>query len=184
MRKIRVSFIYKKSTITLSPNYHDLAHYNFFMKDLQRNEKLKVTNFSVEKEIDVKKFSEKFDVILLYGNQPHLIPELLNIDKVEIPVVCKAGDPHTDSNNSEILHEKNKITHYFSFYPPQAFYKYFPSQFKYTTIVYGLEKSLFQKIIPFNNRIRNRILNSGVIGPLKSQSRFIAYTLKKKLEIW
>ena len=43
---------------------------------------------------------------------------------------------------------------------------------KYKNIVYGLENSLYQNIIPFENRIKNKILNSGAVGNFKLLSRF------------
>lgn len=49
--------------------------------------------------------------------------------------------------------------------PTSLFYKYFPKELKYKTIVHGLESSLYQNVRPFKERIKDRILNSGVTAP-------------------
>jgi len=172
-KKIKVAFIYEKSSATLSTKYHNLGHYNFFMNALQRNKRLEVINFPSEKKIDVRNIAEKFDIILLHGNQPWLAPELIGIHETDIPVICKSGDTHSDSINAKLMHEKYKINHYFSFYSPNSFYKYFPKHFKYSTIVYGLEPSLYQNVTPYNQRIKPKILNSGVIGTLLDKKEIL-----------
>jgi len=182
--KIKVAFIYEKSTVTLSPKYHNLGHYNFFINALQRNKRLEVINFPSEKKIDVRNIAEKFDIILLYGNQPWLAPELIGIHETDIPVISKSGDTHSDSINAKLMHEKYKINHYFSFYSPNSFYKYFPKHFKYSTIPYGLDTSLYQNVTPYNQRIKPKILNSGVIGLGDFSSRLISYGLKKRSNVY
>ena len=47
------------------------------------------------------------------------------------------------------------------FWPESFFYKLWPRRFKYKTIVFGLEPSLYHNVTSFDQRIKDRILNSG-----------------------
>ena len=42
---------------------------------------------------------------------------------------------------------------------------------KYKNIIYGLETSLYQNVKPFDERIKNKILNTGAVGNFKILSR-------------
>ena len=179
-KKIKVAFIYTKSTRTLSSQYHDISYYHFFMDALQRNKRLEIINFPAKKKIDVRNFRDKFDIILLYGNQSWLTPELVGIHEIDIPVICRSVDPHKNSIHAKLMHEKYKIDHYFASYPPKPFYKYFPKKFKFSTIAFGLEASLYQNLTPYNQRIKSKILNSGVIGSRHFTKRFVKYFLKRR----
>jgi len=182
--KIKVAFIYEKSCTQLSGNYHSSLHYNFFINALNRNTHLDVNYFAASKEFDTNILKNKFDIILLYGNQSWMTPKLIGIRELDIPVICRAGDPHHDKKNAESIHEKYKINHYFGTYPHEIFYKDFPKNFKFKTIIYGLESSLYQKVTPFNQRIKDRILNSGVIGISSPFSRFTKYFLRRHFNIY
>ena len=48
-----------------------------------------------------------------------------------------------------------------------------PKDFKYKSIIYGLEASLYKNTDSFENRIKNKILNSGAIGNSKPLSKII-----------
>lgn len=173
MKKIRVAFIYHESNVFLTGKYFDNIYYNFFMKALNRNEQLIVTNFPTKKIFDTSILKNNFDVILLWSNSEWGMPEKLeNIHNLDIPVIARAADP-ADAKKSIKLHKKWKINYYFHFFDKSFFYDLYPSHFKYKTIIFGVEPSLFENIIPFKKRIKNKILNSGAIGNTKIISKII-----------
>ena len=98
--------------------------------------------------------------------------ELLNIEKLSIPVIAKCSDP-IDTKESIKFHEKWNISCYFHFISKDFFYELYPKEFNYKTIIFGLEPSLYKNLKPFNERIKNRILLSGAIGNKKFLSRII-----------
>ena len=98
--------------------------------------------------------------------------ELLNIEKLSIPVIAKCSDP-IDTKESIEFHEKWNISCYFHFISKDFFYELYPKEFNYKTIIFGLEPSLYKNLKPFNERIKNRILLSGAIGNKKFLSRII-----------
>ena len=70
-------------------------------------------------------------------------------------------------------HKKWKIDHYFWMCHEDFFYELYPREFKYKTIIFGLESSLYKNVTPFNERIKNKILLTGAIGNSKFLSRII-----------
>ena len=167
MEKIRVAFIYHESNVVLSGNHYDNTYYHFFMKALNRNEQIKVTYFATKDTFDSLVLKDKFDIILLWQSSTFGMPKkIFNMNKLEIPVIAKHGDP-SDAKDSIKHHSEWKINHYFHFFSPSFMAKFYPKSFKYKSIHFGLEKSLYQNVISFKDRISDRILNSGVVGSNK-----------------
>tara|TARA_Y100000817_G_scaffold125891_2_gene98670 strand:+ start:3460 stop:4431 length:972 start_codon:yes stop_codon:yes gene_type:complete len=173
MKKIRVAFIFESSNIFLSGHHFDNTYYHFFINALKRNERLEMTYFPTKEIFDASILKDNFDIILLWQNTEFGMPkEILGIQELDIPVIADVCDPQ-DAKNALEFHKKWKIDHYFHYYPKELFHELFPKKFNYTSIVFGIEPSLYQNISPFENRIKNRILNSGAIGNAKFLSRII-----------
>ena len=77
MNKIKVAFIFKESNIFLSGNHFDNVFYNFFIKALARNNEIDIEYIHAETELDVSKFDDMFDVIILFDNHSWGIPDKL-----------------------------------------------------------------------------------------------------------
>ena len=165
-KKINVAFIYKKSNQLLFPNNYDTTYYHFFMNALKRNSRIKVDYFNAENKMDVRKLKGNYDIILLYENWNGGSPdELIGIDELDIPVISRCGDFHAAKKYNTIsFHDKYKIYYYFGFNTEKLFHQFYPKNFKYKTVIYGLESSLYQNVLPFEKRIKNKILNSGAVG--------------------
>ena len=173
MKKIRVAFIFESSNIFLSGHHFDNTYYHFFINALKRNERLEMTYFPTKEIFDASILKDNFDIILLWQNTEFGMPkEILGIQELDIPVIADVCDPQ-DAKNALEFHKKWKIDHYFHYYPKELFHELFPKKFNYTSIVFGIEPSLYQNVSPFENRIKNRILNSGAIGNAKFLSRII-----------
>ena len=171
--KIKVAFVFHKDNYFLSGKHFDNTYYNFFMKALKRNNRLSVQNFKTETTFDCSKLKDKVDVILLWENSPFGMPrELYNIQELEIPIISRTGDP-SRAKESKKLHNKWKIDYYFDFFSESFFHSLYPKEFKYKKIFFGVEESLFKNLKPFNERIKNKILNSGNIGNDKFLSKII-----------
>lgn len=170
---IKVALPFKSSNDFMTGKFYDNTYYHFFVTALKRNQDIRVTYFPVEGSFDTSILKNRFDIILLWSNADYGNPdELLGIEKLDIPVIARVGDP-ADAKNSIKNHEKFKIDHYFHFWSEPFFRQFFPRHFKFKTIIFGLEPSLYQKITPFKPRIRNKILNSGGVGNTKFLSRII-----------
>ncbi len=172
MDKIKVAFIYKASNIFMTGKHFDNNYYNFFLKALPRNKNIEVTNFTEEEKFDIKKLENKFDVILLWQNNEFGTPDLINIKNSKIPVITRCADPR-ETKTIMKYHKKWKIDYYFHFWPESFFHSFLPKNFKYKSIIYGLESSLYKNSTPFEDRIKNKILNSGAIGNTKLLSKII-----------
>ena len=172
MDKIKVAFIYKASNIFMTGKHFDNNYYNFFLKALPRNKNIEVTNFTEEEKLDIGKLENKFDVILLWQNNEFGTPDLINIKNSKIPVITRCADPR-EIEITKKYHKKWKIDYYFHFWPESFFHSFLPKNFKYKSIIYGLESSLYKNTTPFEDRIKNKILNSGAIGNTKLLSKII-----------
>ena len=184
--KIKVAFIYKPSYSFLTGTHFDNTTYDFFMKALPRNKILEITYFSAEKYFDATQLKNKFDVILLPSNHNAGTPDVLHgIDNLKIPVISRVGDPHDALKTKKIpFHEKYNIDYYFNFMSDYYFYKFYPKHFKYKTIIFGLELSLYQNVTNFKDRVKNKILNSGAVGKSSIKSRVANKILNPKRSSW
>ncbi len=179
MDRIKVAFIYKASNIFMTGKHFDNNYYNFFIKALPRNKEIQVTYFSDEERFDVLKLENKFDVILLWQNNEFGTPDLIGIRNSKIPVIARCADPREAKITKE-YHKKWKIDYYFHFWPESFFHSFLPKNFKYKSIIYGLESSLYKNVKPFEDRIKNKLLNSGAVGNSKPLSKIINDIRKPK----
>ena len=186
IEKIKVAFIYRPSYNFLTGNHFDNTTHDFFMKALPRNNSLEIKYFPTEKNFDALQLKDKFDAILLPTNHHVGTPDVLHgIEKLKIPVISRVGDPHDALKTKKITyHEKYHIDYYFNFMPQEYFYKFYPKHFKYKTIVFGLEPSLFQNLTNFQDRIKDKILNSGAVGKTSIKSRIANRILNPKQSSW
>ncbi len=63
------------------------------------------------------------------------------------------------------------------------FYKYYPKNFKYKVIFYGLEPSLYENLTPFSQRIKNKILCSGTAASTKFHTQLIERIIRFRGEM-
>lgn len=167
--KIKVALIYKKDYGAFQPGFYGSSFNNFFMKALKRNQDIEISYFGVDSDyFDTTKLRGNCDIILLAENSPYAAPETLEgIHSQEIPVVCRTDDPHFARRYNQIrYHRKWKIDYYFGHLPSSYFHKFYPPDFKYKEIPFGLESSLYNNLKPYKERIKDKILNSGYVGRL------------------
>ena len=165
--KLKIAFIFHKNNIFLSGKHFDNTYYHFFIDALKRSDKIEVENFQTLDYFDINKIEDKFDGVLLWENNDFGMPkEIENIKKINLPIIAKASDPNV-AKKSLKYHKKWKIDQYFHFYHEKFFHEFYPKEYNFKTIQFGIEPSLYQNIIPFNDRIKNRILNTGAVGPVK-----------------
>ena len=185
-KKIRLALIYKKNYNYFQPNHFDKTTADFFLKSFERNENLEITYHSCETTFDTQKLNGKCDVILLPNNRSDGAPDKLeNIKKVGIPVISRTGDPHWEKkyNQTEFI-EENKIDLVFSSHPDSYIYKFYPKSVNHKTIIYGLKKQLYEKIIPFTDRVKDKILCTGATGKMNIKSRVANAILNPKRSAW
>ena len=178
-KKIEVAFIYKPCK-TLSKDYYFTHANNFFIHALKRHKQLTITYYQTKEIFDINDINPDTKIILLpenantASNDSCMPNEIKNIDKTDIPILARVGDPYA-IKKSDIMNSHNKynITAYFSYQPELLFRKYYGQKFKFKTVLWGIENSLYDNLIPFNNRIKTNILNSGALAPTKYLSKLV-----------
>ena len=185
MKKIKTAFIYKPSNPYMSKTAWATTYYHFFMNALNRHADLDMAYFPAEKKFDVSKLRDKFDIILLWENHPWGSPdELSGIQNLDIPVICRINDAHDAKIKGKIgYHEKYKIDHYFGYLPERFFHKYYPKNFKYKVILYGVEPKLYENLTPYSKRIKKKILCSGAAASTKFSSR-LSDIIRGEQSLW
>lgn len=159
---IRAAFVYRPSWPYYDKNNSISNRYLFFFHALQRNKNLRVSYFPAEQCFDTARLRGKCDVILC-TNSDKSTPHLDNVRESGIPVVAHTHDPHLVKPwNLMDFHEKWKIDCYFNFMPESYFHKYFPKDFRYKTITYGIEPGPL-KGPAFKDRMADRILLTGAL---------------------
>ena len=110
-QKIRVALIYKSDYTFFNKNHFDQTTYYFFMNSLERNNELEIKYIPCKTGYDCSKLKSNTDVILLANDNTDATPdELINLKESQIPVICRAGDPHWAKKYNHIqFHEKCKI---------------------------------------------------------------------------
>ena len=185
--KIRVGFIYKNNYTFLNPEHFDKTTYYFFMEALKRNDEIDVTYYPSTEKFDCSKLKGKIDVILLPNNNTDGTPnELIGIEKMDLPVICRTGDPHWAKRKNQFqFHKKWKINYYFNFMHKDYFYKFYPKDFNYKTITFGIEPKKFENLdYNLKNRETGKILNSGALGKSNFKSRIANKILNPKRSGW
>ena len=185
-KKIRVSLVYKKSYNYFQPDHFDQTSYDFFFKALKRNDQLEISYYPCEKKFDISKIKGKCDVILLPNNRTDGSPDVvIGLKNSNIPVISRTGDPHDAKKYNQIeFCEKNKIDYLFSSHPDSLIYKYYPKNIKHKIIIYGLEPELYQNVLPFKPRIKDRILITGAMGRTDLRNRIANYVLNPGRSGW
>ena len=181
-KKIRVAFIYKDCPSLSESNYYT-QHRNLLLKAFRRNTTIEMNYVLTEKTFEINKIKDNTDIILLYEDQnisANCVPdELQGIEDSQIPVIVKIGDPWAAKKyDVKEQQEKYKIGGYFGTYDADFFYKYYPKTFKYKRIFYGIEPSLYQNVLEYDQRIKNKILNSGAVANKKLHNRVFAKLFK------
>lgn len=184
--RIRVAIIYREDWPFFSKDYRDNTLYYFFMHAMTKNPKIDVEFFRTKSKFDTSILKYRFDIILLPDNRaPHIPDELISIKETKIPVISRTGDPHTIKKYNRLsFHQSHNIKYYFGPMTSDYFHKFYPKEFKFKFIMAGLEPQLYEKIKPFNERISNKILNSGNVGNPKLKSRLINAILNPGKSSW
>lgn len=184
--KIRVALIFKKDYNFFNPAHFDRTTKDFFLNSLNKHPEIEMLYYPCENEFDASKLKGKCDIILLANNRTDATPEnLFGVKELRVPVVSRVGDPHHATRYDQLsYHEKWNISCYFGTIPEEYFYKFYPHKFRYEIVIFGLEPSLYTNLKPFDERIKNRILNSGATGKLSLKSRIIVSILKPRQSGW
>lgn len=184
--KIKVAIIYRDGYPFFSKDFRDNTMHYFFMHAMKRNSKLEIEFFPTKDKFDTSILKHKFDLILLPDNSANIVPdELISIKETKIPVIARTGDPHTVKKDNRLsFHKSHQIKYYFGPMTADYFYKFYPKDFKFKYIMAGLEPNLYKNIKPFNERISNKILNSGNIGNIRLKSRIVNAILNSKRSSW
>ena len=168
-RRIRVAFVYSGLNPATSGHHYDNAIYNFFFRAMRRSPELEMRYYAnTAGGLDASELEADNDVVLIWPDHNFVTTNRLKGARdLSIPVISDVIDPHRETVPDEkaIYHEMYGIDHYIGLCPSGYFYQYYPRTFKYREIVYGLEPSLYRDVGPFQTRIRDRILNSGVMHP-------------------
>jgi len=193
MYKPRIGFLFRKNQYFLSGKHFDNCFYNFYFKAFPRNEKIEFLYFSTDGVFDISNLNNKIDALVLFDVAAWGGPDkIINIEKLKMPIFFYAGDAHKGSvvikpssisriELAKLYRLKNCFTHH----NPKFFYKFWPKEFNLFHIFPGVEPSIYKNLPPFNERIKNCVLNTGNLNSnyyklriLLNTSKYIKYISK------
>lgn len=166
MKVIRVAMVCNKSARSVNPASTRKTHYHFFMDALPRHPHLDVRFIGhYANRLDVSMIAREYDVVLLPRvDDPTQVMALKGIRDESVPVIGWATDPHAFLKHNMLkMYTDLKIDWSFSFFPPAAFYKYYPRHIKYTQIPYGVEPKLYETVRPWEERVDDYLAISGIL---------------------
>ena len=166
---MKVAFVYRKSNYFMSGKHFDNCTYNLY-KAL--GHKIDLDYVCDDAEIDLKPLNSKYDALIFYDTTGWGGPDkYLNIDSLKIPRIYMVGDCHDagyiapgqTKTRLEMCYDFN-FDYYFYQFPERVFYRYYPKEFKYRWIPFGIEESLYKTVKPYEERILTEVLNLGACG--------------------
>ena len=164
MSPIKVAMAYSSASSSLNGSGRNKIAYYFFSHAVFRNKNLEVDYLDTLDKIDISKLKNDYDVILLPEVTFAAVLSLAGIKDCNIPVIAKAHDPHAIlKRDTKGWADSLKVDWFFDFYAPESFYEYYPRHLKYAVVHTGLEPSLCDSEIPWNERIQDRIGISGIL---------------------
>lgn len=169
MNKLKIAFVYASSPF-YSGNHYDNTLYHFY-NAVKRNRDLEVFEYPFTGTFDCAILRDKHDIILTDRDPYCLARELIGYKNLHIPIVTRIGDPHAARVNP---YTDFQNVYSFGFIPPSYVRKYYPAKLPYEMIIFGLEPSLYRNLTPFKDRVKDRILNTGITAPRYLPLRVIA----------
>lgn len=140
--------------------------HHFFRDALPRHPHLDVQFIGhYANRLDAGMIAREYDVVLLPQiDDPTQVMALKGIRDESIPVVGCAADPHAFLKHDMLkMYADLKIDLSFSFFPPTAFYKYYPPHIKYTQIPFGVEPKLYDMVRPWEERVDDCLAIYGIL---------------------
>lgn len=173
-----------KSAKIVNPASTRKMVYHFFMDALPRHPHLDVQFIGhYANRLDVSRIAREYDVVLLPKvDDPAQVMALKGIRGESIPVIGCATDPHAFLKHNMLkMYADLKIDWSFNFFPPAAFYKYYPRHIKYTQIPYGVEPKLYEVVRPWEERVDDYLAIFGLMEESRDLPRRLYDRLYRRL---
>ena len=177
--KVRIAFIYDASNPFYTGRHFDNTTYEFLIKAMQRNKRIDYLIVPISQEYDAGgHLKGKCDAVILSGFRSHNMPKIRGLRTLDVPVISRVGDFHDVSRygTGERNYDEYGVDCAFNFMSKKYFYRYYPSHMNYQTVFFGIEPSLYQNLVPFKNRIKDKILNSGAVQSSPAKWRVMGST--------
>ena len=145
--------------------------YHFFRDALPRHSRLDIRFIGhYANRLDVGMIAREYDVVLLPQiDDPTQVMALKGIRDESIPVIGCATDPHAFLKLDMLkMYADLKIDWSFGFFPPTAFYKYYPPHIKYTQIPFGVEPKLYETVRPWEERVDDYLAILGIMDEIRN----------------
>ena len=132
-----------------------------------------VTFYGEEDELDLTPHADKHDAWIFFDAVEWGIPRRLKgVGKLKAPKVCMIGDCHGAEKRSEAYGMTKRqccemwdFDAYFFQHTPGYFYQFFPVDWTYWWIPFGVDAELYREVRPWAERRRDKVLLTGVLGP-------------------
>lgn len=162
---MKITLLYKADNPFMSGNYYDNTLYDFLVKAMGDNPDINYNMIPINSEYDATHLKGKTDAIILTDVRDYNMPRIHGLKTLGVPILSRCGDFHDVARygTGEQNYYDYGVDCMFNFMSEKYFYKYYPDSMNYRTIFFGVEPSLYQNLMSFQKRIKNKVLNSGAI---------------------
>lgn len=176
MYVVRILALYSQYNDWYTPNHRELVLYHF-ANGLNKHPKMEVCLYPHSGTIPLNRLVKEYDAIFLLSLDYSAACALRNLPENRIPVIARLDDPQRPTKYLIFdWLKKCRVIHGIEKFPLPCIRKYYPESIlkDYTMIQYGIEPSLFDVcVIPWEERIANEVVISGVMPPRSLIERFI-----------
>jgi len=171
MAKLELAFVFRPSNPYLCGLRPNRNYERFFLRVLPETSGVRVTMFGQDIGVlDLAPFARRFDAWLFFDCVPWGIPTVRGEEKITVPKVCMAGDPHSFSKRWGDRTKLEWMRHfrfdaYFFQHAPSYFYKHAPAEMTYWWLPLGVDEEQYGgECPPLSARRRDKVLLTGVLG--------------------
>ena len=165
MMKMKVTCIYQEDDPFLSGIHFDNTTYDFLVTAMNNNPDIDYNTVPIRSEYDATRLKGKTDAIILVNIRDYNMPKIHGLKDLNIPILARCGDFHDAPRygTGEQNYHDYGVDCMFNFMSEKYFYKYYPKSMNYRTVFFGIDPLLYENLVPFQTRIKDKILNSGAV---------------------
>jgi len=167
---MKLAFVYNPRNPYLCGMRYNANWERFFLRALPSV--ADVTMYASDDELDVAPHAGEHDAWVFFGKTEwELPPRLRGVDRIRAPKVCCAGDAHRRDKMSVAYGatereccEKWGFDAYFFQHSPSYFHRFYPADWTYWWVPFGVDERLYARFTPFARRRKDKVLLTGALG--------------------
>lgn len=153
---MKIAFVYNQKYPHFHEKYFSQQHRRFFLKALP-------TVATIKHIVDPAQSMADCDAAILFGLKPKYLPAWFDGAGLPKRVIACSHDSHAVNADDFRRADRWGVRHMFYHHYKGYFYKYWPESYEYTQIILCVDPDVCRPIIPFVDRVADKVLMTGAI---------------------